>query len=100
MTVSWRRSALSAGAPLGAGVGSRRGGGRSGRRIQRLDRRHDLAPVADDGDAEILEVVDGELRQHLAVDLVVAKRRLVLRKAEAVQPTPDVHSAPQTGPDQ
>jgi hypothetical protein len=34
--------------------------------------------MADDGDAEILEIVDRQFRQHLAVDFVIAERCLVL----------------------
>jgi hypothetical protein len=36
-----------------------------------------LAPVADDGDAHVLEVVAREPGQDLGVDLVVAEHRLV-----------------------
>ena len=47
--------------------------------------------MADGGDAEILQIVDRQFRQHRAVDFVVAERRLVLPKAEAPQPIPDIH---------
>src|SRR5271166_6594374 len=50
-------------APLG-GVSV---GQRGGRGVQRLDREHHLAPMADAGDAEILEIVERQLRQHCAV---------------------------------
>ena len=62
-----------------------------GRGVELLNRRNDFAPMADDSDAEILEVLDRQLRQHRAVDFVVAERRLVLPKAEAPQPNPDIH---------
>ena len=65
-------------APFG-GVGLGRRGGRG---VQRLDRGHHLAPMANRGDAEILEIVERQLRQHGAVDGIVAERRLVLSQAE------------------
>ena len=77
MTVSWRRSAAS---ERGGGVGGARRPRQRG--VQRLDRGHHLAPMADGGDAEILEIVDRQLRQHRAVDFVVAERRLVLPEAK------------------
>jgi hypothetical protein len=73
---------------MGAGAAAGRRGGRG---VERLDRRHDLAPMADHRDAEVLEILDRQLRQHVAVDLVVAERRLVLPEAEAPQPTADIH---------
>ena len=74
-------------APLG-GVGAGRRGGRG---IQRLDCGHDLAPMADGGDAEILEVVQRQFRQHRAIDGIVSERRLVLPEAKRPEPAPDVH---------
>ena len=59
--------------------------------VEFLDRRHDFPPMADDSDAEVLEVVDRQLRQHRAVDLIVPERRLILPEAEAPQPDPDIH---------
>jgi hypothetical protein len=53
-----------------------------------------LAPMADDGDAHVLEVVAGQLAQDLGVDGIVAERLLVLAQAEPVQPSPDVHPRP------
>ena len=47
--------------------------------------------MADSGDAEILEVVNRQSRQHRAVDFVVAERRVVLPQTEAPQPISDVH---------
>jgi hypothetical protein len=38
-----------------------------------------LSSVADDGDAEVFQALGSQLRQRLAVDFVLAKRRLVLR---------------------
>ena len=59
--------------------------------VELLDRGHDLPPMADDGDAQVLQVVDRQLRQHRAVDFIVPERRLILPKAEAPQPNPDIH---------
>ena len=56
-------------APLGGVNDDRRGE----RGVQRLDRRHYLPPMADGSDAEVLEVVDRQLRQHRAVDLIIPK---------------------------
>jgi len=53
------------------------------------DRRQHLAPIVDDGDADILQVLRRQLRQDLAIDLVLAKRGLVLSEAETSQPPPD-----------
>src|SRR5271155_4489758 len=47
--------------------------------------------MADGGDAEILEVVNRQSRQHRAVDFVGAERRLVLPQTEAPQPISDIH---------
>ena len=44
--------------------------------------------MADDSDAEVLEVVDRQLRQHRAVDLIVPERRLVLPKPRLPSQTP------------
>ena len=43
--------------------------------------------------AELLEVLVGELRQDRGVDLVVAEHRLVALQAEAPEPSRDVHLA-------
>jgi len=47
--------------------------------------------MADDSDAEVLEVVDRQPRQHRAVDVIVPGRRLILPEAEAPQPDPNIH---------
>src|SRR5208282_6591333 len=90
-----RRSAASELAPTGDMALRRdrihafcRGGGRG---VKLLNRRNDFAPMADDGDAQVLEVVKRQFRQHRAVDFVVAERRLILPKAEPPQPNPDIH---------
>ena len=48
------------------------------------------APMADEGNAEVLEVVGGQIGQEIDVDLVVAERLLVALEPEAAQPIPDV----------
>ena len=60
-------------------------------RLEFFNRGHDLSPMADDGDAEVLRSSTVSLRQHRAVDLIVPERRLILPKAKAPQPNPDVH---------
>jgi hypothetical protein len=62
-----------------------------GRGVKLLNRGNDLPAMTDDCDAKILEILSRQLRQHRAVDFVVAECRLVLPKAEAPQPKPDVH---------
>src|SRR5271165_1831996 len=47
--------------------------------------------MADGGDAEILEIVERQLRQHRIVDIVVAEGGLVLPEAQRSEPAPDVH---------
>jgi hypothetical protein len=47
-------------------------------------------PVSE-GDADILEVLIGQLRQDVGVDLVLPKQVVVLIKAETAEPGPDIH---------
>jgi hypothetical protein len=91
MTVSCRRSASDgAGASRGVAVpGAARRGAHWG--AERSNGRQQFAAVADEADAEVLEVVGGQLRQYRGVDRVVAKRLFVLLHAEAVEPGRDVH---------
>ena len=51
----------------------------------------ELAPVAQRGDAKLLEVFRREVRQDRLVYLILAECRLVLFEAQAPQPTPKVH---------
>jgi hypothetical protein len=44
--------------------------------------------MTDDRDVKILQILSRQLRQHFAVDFVIAERRLVLPKAEAPQQRP------------
>jgi hypothetical protein len=47
--------------------------------------------MADAGNAEVLEVVAGQIGQEIDVDLVVTERLLVALEPEAAQPVPDFH---------
>jgi hypothetical protein len=51
-----------------------------------------LATVADETDAEVLQVVSRQLRQYRSINGVVAKRLLVLLQPETAEPCPDVHA--------
>ena len=51
-----------------------------------------FAAVADQTDAEFLEILGGELWQYVRVYCVIAKRLFVLFQAEAAQPTREVHT--------
>ena len=63
-------------------------------RRQRCYRREKLAPVANGSDADLSQVVCGELRQNFRVDIVGAELLLVLTEAEAAKPLADIHGAP------
>ena len=69
---------------------SRRG---RGALAQRRDRFEEPAAIADHGDADLLEILPGQLGEYLGVDAVVAKRRLVLLEPQAPQPRRDLHAA-------
>jgi hypothetical protein len=56
------------------------------------DRREQPAAVTDRGNAEILQVLGRQGRQHGAVDVVVAEHRLVLLQPETVEPCRNVHA--------
>jgi hypothetical protein len=73
-------------APLGLGrrrciAGSRRHGRRG---AERGDGIEELAPVADRCNADLPEILRCQLRQHLAVDLVVAEGRQIALKAQTL----------------
>jgi hypothetical protein len=55
------------------------------------DGAQQLAPMADRGDAEILQVIGGQVRQQHIGDVILAECRLVLLQAQALQPTADIH---------
>ena len=48
--------------------------------------------MADRGHAEADQVLGRQLRQHFAIDIVVAERRLVLFKPQPAQPRRYVHA--------
>jgi hypothetical protein len=50
-----------------------------------------LAAVPDEADAEILEVVSCQLRQHCPIDFVLAKSGLVSLETQAAQPRRYIH---------
>ena len=58
-----------------------------------------LPPVANSLDTDLLEIVNGQVRQDLKIDAVIPKRLLVRLQAEAAQPFSDVQlRLPATGP--
>ena len=68
---------------------------RSGRFIplaRRSDRLEQLTAVADRGDAEVLEVLSRQTRQHSAIDVVVAEYRFVLSEPAPARPPRDIHA--------
>jgi hypothetical protein len=44
-----------------------------------------------DCEAELLQVIPGQLRQDLGVDRIVAERGFVLPESEVLEPSRDVH---------
>ena len=48
-------------------------------------------PEAREDDAQILQIVRGQIREDRRVDGVVAERRLVIAEAEVAQPCPNIH---------
>ena len=72
-------------------VPRQREGPRLERRGERGDRVEEFSPVADDRDAEILQIFGRQARQEVAVDRVFAERRFVLPETEVLEPGRDVH---------
>jgi hypothetical protein len=70
MTVNWRRSTVDAGA--GAP------GPRTNITAQRCDGSEEPAPMSNEVDAKVLQVVGGQLGQYRGVDRIVSKRLFVL----------------------
>ena len=56
------------------------------------DRSKQFSPVSDEADADIPEIIGGQLRQHRGVDLVVAKSLFVLLQSEVVEPRRDIYA--------
>jgi hypothetical protein len=73
----------------GGGCGDVMGGGGPG--AQAGDRFEEHAAVADHADAEILEVLGGQLRQHPHVDAVVVEGGRILLEAQRPQPLRNIH---------
>ena len=76
MTVIGRRSAPPELGPNEGGACAW-GGLMASARVAEAALSSSIADMANDGDAEVLEVVDRQPRQHRAVDLIVPERRLV-----------------------
>jgi hypothetical protein len=53
---------------------------------QRRDRFEELAAIADPGDADLLQILSGQLGKYRGVDAFVAKGRLGLLQPQAPQP--------------
>jgi hypothetical protein len=45
-----------------------------------------------EGDADLLKVDLGQLRQHIGVDFALTERGFILTKAKASQPTSEIHN--------
>jgi hypothetical protein len=50
--------------------------------------------MADRGDADVLEILGGQVRQHLGVNVVVPKHLFVALQAQLAQPSRNVHGRP------
>ena len=83
ITVIGRRSATIRGRLSAAGFGGKQLRWQAALRIQRGDRLEQPLPIAESGDADVLEVGVRQPRQYVRVDLVVAKCGLVLAESEA-----------------
>jgi hypothetical protein len=51
-----------------------------------------LAPVTYRRHADVLEIIDRQLRQHCPIDFIIAKVGLVSLEAQAPQPRLNVHA--------
>ena len=58
---------------------------------QRSDRVKQPSPVANNGNADVLEVVNRQPRQQVRVDLVVPELLLVLTEPKTAKPPADIH---------
>ena len=74
----------------GAGEGCSRSA-RKSRRRQGGDRGEQHAPIAYGRNADLLEVLGRQVREDRLLDPVIAKRGLVLAKAETAKPPADIH---------
>jgi len=64
----------------------------------RGDRGQQFAPVPDEVDPNVFEVLDGQLGQYRCVDRAFAKRLSVLLQSEVVEPVYDVHACSPEAP--
>ena len=64
---------------------------------QRGDRFQKLAAVPDDGDANVLQVIGGQLGQNVGSDLILPERLPVALQPQLSQPRQDIHGVPQLG---
>ena len=62
------------------------------RRRQLCDRGQHPATMSDQRNAEILQIVRGQVPNNLIADLIVAKGGFVLSEVDASQPLADVHN--------
>ena len=74
------------------GIMGRRCPGGGGLGAERGDGVEELAAVASEHHAEILEILRRQLRQRFLIDLVVAESRLIPLEAQASQPRRYVHA--------
>src|SRR5262249_39576763 len=58
---------------------------------QRRNRVKQSPAVTNHADTEVFQVLGSQLRQYLAIDSVLAERRLILFEAQLPQPACDVH---------
>jgi hypothetical protein len=66
-----------------------------GARAKRRDGVEQFAALVDHPDANILEVLGSQPREHFNIYRVIAKRRCILLQSKALQPTFDLHFNPQ-----
>jgi hypothetical protein len=59
---------------------------------QRGNRSEQFAAMSDQADADVREILGGQLRQHRSIDRVVAKRLFVLLQPETVEPRRYIHA--------
>ena len=83
--MTWRRSA--AGAWVSRRLASET---EFGDRAKRRDRLQQLLAMAERHDADVLEIVVGQLAQQLDVDVVGAKHLGILGETDPAEPTVDV----------
>ena len=58
----------------------------------KLRNRTQHLPPMPERDTKVLEVLIGQIRQNISVDIIAAKRSFILPESEAAQPSPDIHA--------